>query len=444
MATTKPAAKTAAKTTATKTAPAAKAAPAKTVAKAPAAKAAPVAKAAPAAKKVPAAKAPAKAAPAAQEPAELAVGSLVTFLGYAEGTPEEEQLLVAGETYPVVDIEAPEEEGGEESFILRAPNPDYNPDVAENAETNPAEIEVPAYAAEIELAADQSAAEEAAPVTTPAPTKAKGKAKAETKAKAPAKVKEPEPEVAPVDELPDLEQEDADVLALVEGAGGVDGGLVGVAQDLENDIESKNFQLGGILYHIKKDGAYKELDPAFAENKGFEAFVQTYFKFSYRKAMNLIDIYVSFNQLGIENAAAVVAEIGWTKASKLAPAMDEGNVDDMLELARTSTVEALSDAIKSQTVSVGGTAGDKKKRVTLKMRFWEDEANDVEATLKEVQEAHGLKTVEEAFMHIVTEYKMASGNSATVADAPKQAAPVRAAAAKTAAKPAVKRAAATA
>lgn len=422
MATTKPAAKAAAKTTATKAAaPAAKAAPkAAPAVKAPAAKAAP--KAAPKAKAAPV------AAPAI--PDAPAVGVMVEFLGYPEETPMEDRLVPDGTRAPIVEI-LPAEGDNPEGYVIRFENPNFDASVAENPETNPPFIETELYDGEFQISEDQTPLDaEAPPVETPAAAPIKnGRAKAKTEvAVQPA-------EAPPSDELPELAQEDADVVALVEGAANVDGGLIGVAQTLEDEIESKNFQLGGILYHIKRDGGYKELDDkAYADKGGFELFVQTYFKFGYRKAMNLIDIYVAFNQLNIENAAQVVAEIGWTKASKLAAAMDDENANDLIELARNNTVEGLSEAIKAQNVNVGGTPGESKRRVTIKLRFWEDEGQDIEATLNEVKEQNSLKTIEDAFAFVVNEFKLAQGGDAPAETAPKQAAATGRAAAAPAAK----------
>jgi hypothetical protein len=171
--------------------------------------------------------------------------------------------------------------------------------------------------------------------------------------------------------------------------------------------------------------------------------------------MNLIDIYVGFNQLNIADAGAVVAEIGWAKAAKLTTAMTGDNAEEMIELARSNTVKGLDEAIKSARVPVGDDSREKRTKVTLKLRYWEDEGNDIAAFLNETKDAQGLKTVEEAFAYVVAEYRMSIGTEAPVESAPVQqaaAAPARAnrataskpAAAPAAAKPAVRRATAAA
>lgn len=444
MATAKKATAPAAKTTATKAAaPAAKAAPAKAAAKAPAAKAA-----APAAKAAPAKAAPAPRAKKAVVPTEPAVGVIVDFLGYPEDVAPEDRLIPDGTRAPIIEVLEADEENPQ-AYVIRFANPNFDAEQAEDPEANPPFVETELYDGEFQISADQTPVDEAAPAETPAAEPVRnGKAKSKTTAVAPA-------EQPASDDLPELAQEDGDVLALVEGADQVEGGLIGIAQGLEDEIESKNFQLGGILYHIKRDKAYEELDERYKEAKGFDLFVQENFKFSYRKAMNLIDIYVSFNQLNIENAAQVVAELGWTKASKLATAMDDENAADLIELARNNTVEGLTDAIKAANVEVGGTPGEVRRRITLKLRYWEDEGQSIEQTLNAVKEQQGLKTIEDAFAFIVTEFNLGQGGEAPVETAPVQAAaPTRRAAApakataapaaKAAAKPPVRRAAAAA
>lgn len=410
----------------------------------------PAAKAAtkPAAKATaPAAKPAAKAAAPVQKPAAKAVeaalptvpvvGTIIEFAGYPENVPVEDRLVPDGTVAAVIEVVAADADNPE-AYVIRFDNPNFDESQPEDPESNPPFIETELYEGEFVISADQTPlGTEAAPAETPAAEPIKnGRAKAAAKSTTPVSVEDQPAH----DELPELAQEDANVLALVEGAGEVEGGLIGVAQGLEDDIESKNFQLGGILYHIKRDGDYKELDPRYAENGGFALFIADYYKFGYRKAMNLIDIYVSFNQLNIENAAEVVAELGWTKASKLAAAMDEENVNDLIDLARNNTVEGLTEAIKTQKFEVGGTKGDQKTRTTIKLRYFEDEAADIVATLNGVMETQGLKKIEEAFAFVVSEFKMGQGEAAPVAAAPKQAAAAPAATpARAGAKPAARR-----
>lgn len=431
-------------------------------------------------------KAAAKAAPApAAETAGFEVGQTLRFVGYGEDVPEAEQVLEVDGEYVVVELA--EETGNP---VVEIENPDFNPKKKENAETNPKLVQVECFPEEVEVVAEageeaeaaegeqaeEGAAEEAAeeaeqpaqaapakvakgkaaakagaPAKPAAKTAAKGKAAAKEEAAAPAAkkgkaAKEAAPEKAEaeekVDELSvDLEGEDEEVIALVEGSED----LITTAQELEANIGHTEWQIGGLLYHIRKNKSYLEVDGAkdagYAEKGGFETFLRDYFNVEYRKAMYLIQIYVRFTQAQIENPGEVVARLGWTKAQKIAVPMaaEDANVEELIELADENTVADLSKALMEQ-VDVGGKTdkGESKKRLTVKFRWFEEEAKMVDTVLKRVQEELGLKDVGDALLHIIGEYEAQAGGEAEQAEAPQQAAKP---AARAAGKPARKTAA---
>jgi hypothetical protein len=414
MATAKPAAKPAAKTAA----PAAKTPAAKPAVKA-------VAKAAPA---------PAPVEPEATEAAAVEPGSTIKFLGYAPDTPENEQALTAGAEYPVSEVTA------EGNIVVQCPNPEFNAKKKEDVNTNPKFLEVEVLPDEAELVSGppEAAAAEAAPV-----------GKKATKAVKVAAVKEETPPEEPVDpdDLPELENEDESVMALVSGSED----LIATAQELEKEVSDTEFKLGGILFHIRKDKLHRNVAgedgkpvAAYSENKGWETFIGDFFNIDYRKAMYLIEIYQNFTLAKIENAAEHVAAMGWTKASKIAKHLvaEGANPGELIELAETSTVSDLVEAIK-ESITVGGTPGEKKVRITLKFRYVEEEANAIQTTLEAARDQLGLKDIGEALAHIVTEWgTQNAGGKATAKSAPAQK--TAAAGAKPVAKAVAKRAPAAA
>lgn len=251
--------------------------------------------------------------------------------------------------------------------------------------------------------AAKAATAEKATTKAPAKPAAKGKAAAKpaAKAKAPAKVEEAE------EELPDLENEDAEVLALVNDSDN----LIELAQDLENNVGVTEYRLGGVLYHIKKDGAYKEIDEEYAEKGGWALFLKDHFNIGYRKAQHLLEIYIVFTQAGIENPSEAVARIGWTKASKLCKPMEQedADVDALMDAAENNTVEDLSAIIK-ETYTEGGTQepGKSIARITLKFRYEEEQAQLMETVLKEAADRFGCKA-DEALMQIVLDWASTEG-----------------------------------
>lgn len=367
-----------------------------------------------------------KAVKAAAAPSDAEVGGYVKFLGYDASVPANEQVLTKDEAYEVV-------EKTDDGYVVKFDNPDFNPKKKENAETNPKTLETDVFKNEVTLA-ETPADAVAAPTATVTKIKA-GKApkapaapveKAPKAAKAPKAPKPPkEPKVVvDKDALPELtaEQEDADVLALVNESED----LVATAQELEGDIARSEYHIGGVLYHIKKSKSYQELDATYKENGGFAAFTKDYLNIDYRKAMTLIDIYVTFSQLGIENPADRVAEIGWSKAAKITgPMLEEGAVvEDLLQLAKENSSLDLSIAIKETTGNVGGTKGEQVKRVTVKFRFVEEAGTGVMAIINQVKETQGFATAEEALSFILDEYVMEHAPEVAKEAAPSQKAPV--------------------
>lgn len=269
------------------------------------------------------------------------------------------------------------------------------------------EPEAPAV---IEQAPAKGKGKAAAKEPAPAP-KGKGKAaeaKPATKGKAATKPAAAETDPVDPDAVPDLEGEDEAVLALIEGADD----LVAVAQELESNVAVSEYQLGGVLYHIKKEKLHlatdkkgKLLDPEYGEAGGFKKFLMDHFNVEYRKAAYLIDIYINFTQAGIENPSEVIGTLGWTKASKISKylILENADADALLEAASKNTVADLSTILKEQFDLDGGgegSSGAKGTRITLRYRYVESEANAFEDALKSLADQWGIKP-EDALFQIV-------------------------------------------
>lgn len=366
----------------------------------------------------------AKKAPAAKTEEVVKAGAFVTFLGYGDDVKEEERVLEQDKDYEVL-------ETTDNGYVVKFENPDFDSKKKEDPEKNPKTLETEVFTSEVKLSETQP--EVASAKAAPATTKVKGgkavkgkaeKAPKEVKAKAPKAPKEPKPPKEVVDDLPDLsaDQEDPDVLAIVDESED----LVATAQDLEGNIGKNEYHLGGVLYHIKKSKSYQDLNPAYKENLGWANFLKDYMNIDYRKAMNLIDIYVTFSTLGIENPAEQVAKIGWTKASKITSPMreDGANPDELLTLASENTVADLVTSIKEQKVEVGGTKGEMKKRITMKFRFFEEEGTGLVAIIQKAKQDHGLTDDDAALAFILEDWASSQGGG-EAKDAPQQsAAPV--------------------
>lgn len=420
-----------------------------------------------AAKKAPAKAAAKKPAPAPavevnevdNEEGSIEEGSEVRFLGYGADTPEDQHILTEGEVYTVVGFIEPDGDDPGGDPIVRAPNPNFNPKKKEHPESNAKTIDVQVFADELEAVdalgddeddedsdgtdaeeqEDEQEEEAPPPVAAkkgkaaPAKEPAKGASKEKTKVAAAKKGKaaptKTATKVAPKgkakakgkdageeedkDEVPELENEDADVLAIVDGSED----LIASAQDLDDQVAQNEYTIGGLLYHIKKDKLHHEIlgedgNPLYAGKGGWATFLVDHFKMEYRKAQWLLEVYVHFTLAGIENPAEVVARIGYTKAKTIAKELtkEDANVADLIELASTNSAADLSTAIK-ESEHVGGTKGEKKSKMTLRLRYYEADAKTVESILGVAMEQYGLKDIGEALLQVVTEWAAERGGS---------------------------------
>ena len=427
------------------------------------------------------------------EEQQLQVGGWIEFKGYADDVPQEERFLVAGTQYQVVAFSESDEESGDPGGdpIVSIDNPSFDAAVAEDADSNPPTLEVgvlpdeydvvsfeddPAETAEEvaeEAAQVAEVAEEVAEVAAEvaevaakavakpvgkkvvkqAPTvaaKSTGKkvagktaavkkakpteeekaaaAAAKAEAKAQAAIEKAAAKEA-AETLPDLENEDPDVLAIVDA-----GDLISAAQNLEADAATSEYRLGGVLFHIKKDKAYLNIEglddetkAAYAGNKGFEAFLTDYFNIGYRSAMYFIEIYIAFTQAKIPDPAATVARIGWAKAQKISKHLiaENSKPEELIELAAGSTSEDLSVTLKEQyTVGGTNTGGEKVERVTLKYRYIAGDGKFIREAIETVRSAQGLKGDDDALLFIVRQYVEDHAPTVKAAVAPKQGVPV--------------------
>lgn len=351
----------------------------------------------------------------------LKVGTAVTFLGYSdtEGMEEAEMILDEGTEGTIVEINKKDE-----IYVLEVPNPDFDDSKRASAKSNPKTIRADAFFEEVEVAGEEAEEqeEEKAPAkkaTTKKKAAAKKKAtppkgRATPKKKAAAKAKPAEEEETEEDNAPTvdadgrafLEDEDPEVLGLVEGISNEE--LLELAHEKVEEASTADYTLGGILYHVRLTGAYQDVKEEYGDKGGFELYINEELGMEYRKAMYLIDIYYKFNQYGI--GSEVVADIGWTKASQIARVMNEDNADALIEVAQSSTVADLKDAIREDfTIEDKGT-GKKtattpaKKKVTFKFRLFEDQAGPVEQYLSQAQDALGLSDLNQAFEYVVSEW----------------------------------------
>jgi len=367
------------------------------------------------------------------------VGDKVKFLGYDDSTEEKDRVLEEGEIYTVEEVGGPDGDDPD-TLSFRIQNPAFD-EKKRVSKSNPETVLVDVFADEVELAEEEAppaeekpatrtrgakasakpaAAEEpevkgrAKPAAKAAKATVKGKAKPAAKAKAKA---EPVEKIDPLDV--DIEQEDEEILKLVEEAGDE---LLDLAREMVEESSSVDYKLGGVLYHVRKSKAYQSLDdrytqtanPSIGQLSGFQLYTQEQLGVDYRKAMELISIYVNFNLAGL--SGDTVAEIGWTKASKIARVLKDqikagveidkvGEIgEELVGAAGEQSVTELSETIRETYTEVGGTKGEKKKTVKFLFKLFEDQAEGVKQVLESTMASMGFKKMEQAFEHIVMEW----------------------------------------
>lgn len=363
-------------------------------------------------------------------------GNMVTFKGYEETPEDGQELLVAGEQYEIGEVNE-----ADKQVAVIIDNPDFDAK-KKVSDKNPETILVDVFYEELEEGDGEEAAPakgKAKPAAKTAPAKvvpiakgktkaaaepepeeeapakpargkaapakaapaAKGKPAAKTAPAAKGKVKAPAKEEAESDDVyGDLAEadEDQEIVTLVNEAEDI----LALASETVEASAALEYQLGGILFHVRKSKAYEELDKKYAEKGGFSLYLIEHLNIEYRKAMYLIEIYYKWNKFQLDPAS--VAQIGWAKAAKIAAVMTEDTAEELVKLAGENTVADLNDHIKTTYKEVGGTKGEKKKLKLFKFKLFESAADAVEETLASVMTAMNFKNLDEAFEHIVMEW----------------------------------------
>ena len=390
---------------------------------------------------------------------ETKVGDLVEFMGYADGQslPDNSEALVVGETYRVEKILPAKDENDDPNYCLAVDNPNFD-SACRVSKKNPKEILIDVFedefsAMEVPLAEEPDllaeaedilenteiedlqldpVVEEEPPVTAPpqkkktavkkkkAPVKnaksaadggkprvakaTKSKSSLKTKsAKVPAQVAD----TSVVDVTnPDLKnmiilthgEADEKIKAMVDDSDDI----VALARSQADAAALADYQLGGVLYHIKVSGKHKTIKSGmYAEIGGWDEFVKEEIGIEYRKAQYLIDIYAKFNKYNIDSSMFKV--LGWTKASQISRVMNAENAQQLVDMAETSTVSELKESIKSTI------AYDNSNRVAVKMmkfsfKLAEESGVAAREIIEQTMKTHGCDTESEAFDLIVTEW----------------------------------------
>jgi len=173
------------------------------------------------------------------------------------------------------------------------------------------------------------------------------------------------------------------------------------AKSLVDQVDNTYFTLGGVLHHIYAEGVFKVA--GYDGKRGFADYVSKELGIQYRKAMYLIDIYVAFRNLGVDEVQ--LAAIGWSKAKELTKVATPDNIDQLMEMAATSTREEIQTFIQRETVGAGdATTGTRVSKTKLQFSLFEDQAATVTRALTAAGQALGNEDQNQALESICAEY----------------------------------------
>ena len=348
------------------------------------------------------------------ESTKFSAGDEVKFKGFSgKEIPAFGELLVKRSTY-VIDAFIDEDEENEPYYNIKVDNPGFD-STKRKSKNNQPEVVISVFDDEIKAVkkskAEKKAAKEAAKAAKVEEAAAKTEAEEEAEAPAPKKKakakkkakKEKKADSGKADsELKDLDilgegEEDQDIVDLVEDTDDI----CELARELADEQAISAYRLGGVLYHVRISGAYKEAGDQYAGRAGFGKWAEDMLGIKYRKAMYLTKIYARFNKHGI--GSEVLAELGWTKCSYLVNVLDDDNVDELIELAKSSTSRDLQDTIRASYTK----DGEKKeivKRVSFRFSLEQDAGVAVAELLEMAEEQLGLEHSNEVFETIITEW----------------------------------------
>lgn len=185
------------------------------------------------------------------------------------------------------------------------------------------------------------------------------------------------------------------------------------AKALQEEAERATFYLGGALALLWQGRKYLEYgeeeyaDPTddagksisgVAPGSGWDKFCQENFNEGGRKCFELIGTYAAFSGLLTADKIEEIAsnkKIGWVKLAYVKSIVNKDNVDEIIELAKDSSVAEFKETIKADYVSDAGAearsgGGAKVKRTVVKVAFFEDQAASVDYVLKQAAKDFGI------------------------------------------------------
>lgn len=172
---------------------------------------------------------------------------------------------------------------------------------------------------------------------------------------------------------------------------------ISAAKYLLTQEQKTLYTLGGVLKHVNETGAYKSL--GYDGKNGFNEFCENELGVKYRKAMYMITIYSTFQQIGV--AEDELERIGWSKLAELARIpVDKltDDLDDLLTRAKSGTRDGLVEHIKEHYEVATQAARVKKTKFSFSVV--EAEGETVRRALDHAKTLAQTDDINVAFLHV--------------------------------------------
>lgn len=230
--------------------------------------------------------------------------------------------------------------------------------------------------------------------------------------------KAPKQEVDPYHELAAALQADDTLNEFIAEQG--DGDPLAAGTAAQEAVAQNMFLLGGCLAKLYSDQKFREYgdyaddkkDDKVVPNSGWDKFTQEHFDMNGRKGLSFIAIYRAFNRLsGKVNLAEISSDrkIGWVKLGAMANSVTESNVEELIEQARTLSVDDFKQVLRTEYVdgnSSGTSSGstNKVRKTTIKMVVFEDQAVAIEAVIAEAKKVLNTEDLGTIFEYILMDW----------------------------------------
>jgi hypothetical protein len=169
--------------------------------------------------------------------------------------------------------------------------------------------------------------------------------------------------------------------------------------------EYNSFKIGGVLYLMQCHPEW------WGEKfKNFKEYVEQSFGIQYRKAMYWLGIYTGLMEKNIPWEK--VKGLGWTKLKEIIPILNDSNIEEWVEKAKSMTVVQLMEEVRAYKASLSVPAedmkeyegGETKKVSTLSFKVHEDQKETIMMALEKAKEASGTEFNAVALEMIALEY----------------------------------------